>query len=129
MDQSPFDKKLGLTIQHASADQVSGWADVDGNTQPAGLWHGGASATMVETLGSLGAQCHAETLGKVAVGTDLSVSHLRAVRSGTVYGNAHAVHLGRSSAVYEVQLFDDNDQMIASGRITCRLVSRPPADI
>lgn len=124
MDQlnSAFDEKLGLEITKATAEEVRGQAPIAGNTQPAGRWHGGASAAMIETLGSIGASEWAGD-GKVAVGTELSVSHLKGARGDYVQGVANARHLGPTSAVYTVELTDSEDRLIAIGRLTCRLIS------
>lgn len=124
MDQlnSAFDEKLGLEITKATADEVRGQAPIAGNTQPAGRWHGGASAAMIETLGSIGASEWAGD-GKVALGTELSVSHLKGALGDYVQGVANAQHLGSTSAVYTVELTDSEDRLIAIGRLTCRLIS------
>ena len=118
---SPFDTKLGLEITERSAERVCGRAPVAGNTQPYGLWHGGASAVMVETLGSLGGAAHAGA-GRRAVGTELNISHLRSARSGWVHGVATALYLGTTSAVYQVELTDDDGRLLASGRLSCRIL-------
>ncbi len=118
---SPFDDKLGLEITELTAQRVRGRAPVEGNTQPIGLWHGGASATMVETLGSLGASAHAGNDRKT-VGTELNVSHLRSAREGWVHGVATAVHLGATSAVYQIELSDDEGRHLATGRVSCRIL-------
>ncbi len=118
---SPFDAKLGLEISSVSAQRVIGRVPVDGNTQPFGLWHGGASAAVMETLGSLGANAHAGR-GRRAVGAELNVSHLRSVTQGWVHAQATALHLGRTSAVYQIDLRDDEGRLLASGRLSCRLI-------
>ncbi len=118
---SPFDAKLGLELFELTAELVRGRAPVAGNTQPFGLWHGGASATLVESLGSMGAVTHAGP-GRQAVGTELNISHLRSARSGWVNGVARAVHLGRTSAVYQVDLTDDEGRLLATGRLACRIL-------
>ncbi len=118
---SAFDAKVGIVITERSAHRVCGYAPVEGNTQPYGLWHGGATGALVETLGSVAASEHAGP-ARHPVGTELSVSHLRAVRSGRVHGVATALHLGSSSAVYQVNLTDDDGRLIASGRLTCRIL-------
>lgn len=122
---NPLDAKLGVEITGVSPQHVTGRAPVAGNTQPFGWWHGGASGVLVETLGSLGANAHAGD-GQRAVGTELSISHLRSVDSGWVHGEATAVHLGRSSAVYRVDLRDDAGRLIASGRLSCRIIDSAP---
>ncbi len=117
---SPYDSKLGLQVDRVSPELATGSAPVEDNTQPGGLWHGGASATLIETLGSLAASQHAGS--RQAVGTELNVSHLRAVRAGRVHGTATALHLGRTSAVYQVALTDDTGRLIATGRVSCRIL-------
>lgn len=118
---SALDEKLGLEITSATAERVTGRAPVTGNTQPMGLWHGGASAVMVETLGSVAANLHAGD--GAAVGTEINVSHLRPATSGWVHGTAQAIHLGRTSAVYQVDLTDDQGRLIATGRLSCRILA------
>lgn len=117
---SALDEKIGLVLEEVSPERVRGWAPVASNTQAAGLWHGGASAVLVETLASLGALAYSLPL-RVPVGTELSVSHLRAVTSGRVNGLAQPLHLGKSSVCYQV-LLNDAEGLIAVGRLTCRLI-------
>lgn len=121
---SALDHKLGTVLTQVSAQTVCGFAPVQTNTQPAGMWHGGASAALMETLASVGATLHAGPQ-QIAVGTELSLSHLRAVRAGNVYGTATAVHLGRSTATYVIELRDDEGQLVASGRLSCRILAQP----
>ena len=92
---------MGVQIIEASADRVVGTMPVEGNTQPYGLLHGGASAVLAETLGSVGAMLHGGS-SKLAVGVDLNCTHHRGGRSGLVTGVATPVHRGRSTATYEI---------------------------
>ncbi len=117
---SALDEKIGLVLEKISPEEVRGWAPVTSNTQSAGLWHGGASAVLVETLASLGALAYSLPL-RVPVGTELSVSHLRPASTGRVEGVAQPLHLGESSTCYQVQL-SDAAGLIAVGRLTCRLI-------
>lgn len=119
----PLDAKLGLEVASVTANRATGRAPVDGNTQPFGLWHGGATATIMETLGSLAANAHSGP-GRQAVGTELNVSHLRTARQGWVHGEATALHLGRTSAVYSIELRDDDAALLASGRLSCRILDQ-----
>jgi uncharacterized protein (TIGR00369 family) len=121
---SALDAKMGLEVLELTAERVVGRMPVAGNTQPLGLWHGGASCVLVETLGSIGAAAHAQP-DRVAVGVDLNATHHRAVRSGWVTGTATAIRLGRSVASYEVVLVDDADQRVCTARLTCQIVVRP----
>ena len=80
---------------------------VEGNRQPAGLLHGGASVALAETLGSIGASLHAGGPDKMVVGVDINATHHRAAVSGRVTGIARPLNLGRTVASYEVVITDD----------------------
>lgn len=120
---TPLDSKLGLELTVLTPEKVVGSIPVEGNTQPFGLLHGGASALLLESLGSMGAVCHGYP-DQGAVGVDLNITHVRSARSGRVTGTATAVHLGRTSAVYAVEIRDDQGRLLSTGRITCRLVPK-----
>ncbi len=113
-------ERMDIRILEASADRVVGTMPVEGNTQPYGLLHGGASAVLAETLGSVGAMLHGG-IGKIAVGVDLNCTHHRGVRSGLVTGTATPVHRGRSTATYEIVITDEQDRRVCSARLTCLL--------
>lgn len=80
-------ERMDIRILEASADRVVATMPVEGNTQPYGLLHGGASAVLAETLGSIGAMMHGG-INKIAVGVDLNCTHHRGARSGIVTGVA-----------------------------------------
>ncbi|KQX81971.1 hotdog fold thioesterase [Streptomyces sp. Root1310] len=112
--------RMGVEIVEASADRVVGTMPVEGNTQPYGLLHGGASAVLAETLGSVGSMLHGGST-KIAVGVDLNCTHHRGVRSGLVTGVATPVHQGRSTATYEIVISDEEGRRVCTARLTCLL--------
>ncbi|WP_045742645.1 MULTISPECIES: hotdog fold thioesterase [Actinoplanes] len=113
---------MGIVITEATAERVVGTMPVEGNTQPYGLLHGGASCVLAETLGSVGAVLHGQTVDRpFAVGVDINATHHRAARSGLVTGVATPVHRGRAVATYEVVLLDEADERVCTARITCLL--------
>ncbi|MGW3668955.1 PaaI family thioesterase [Streptomyces sp. NPDC005141] len=116
--------RMGVQIVEASADRVVGTMPVEGNTQPYGLLHGGASAVLAETIGSVGAMLHGG-ISKIAVGVDLNCTHHRGVRSGLVTGVATPVHRGRTSATYEIAITDEDGKRVCSARLTCILKDAP----
>jgi 1,4-dihydroxy-2-naphthoyl-CoA hydrolase len=120
-----LNEKVGVTLLEVSAQRVVATMPVEGNTQPFGLLHGGASVVLAETLGSIGSGIHAIALGKNAVGVDINATHHRAATSGTVTGTATAIHLGRSSTAYEVVITDERGKRVCTSRITCALVPLP----
>lgn len=123
MPQGPLIEKMGIEIVEVSAERIVGTMPVEGNQQPYGLLHGGASVVLAETLGSIGSALHAQPLGKLAVGIDINATHHRAARAGVVTGVATPVHLGRSSACFEVVITDERGKRVCTSRITCSLVA------
>jgi uncharacterized protein (TIGR00369 family) len=118
-----LNQKMGVTIIEASAERVVATMPVEGNTQPYGLLHGGASVVLAESLGSLGSAIHAHP-DRISVGVDINATHHRSATSGTVTGVATAVHLGRSSTSYEVVITDERGKRVCTSRITCALLPR-----
>ncbi|WP_019137259.1 PaaI family thioesterase [Cellulomonas massiliensis] len=114
-------ERMGIEIVALSAERAVGTMPVEGNTQPAGLLHGGASAVLAETLGSFAAYQHAGP-GRAAVGIELSATHHRSARSGVVTGTATAVHLGSTLASYEVVVEDSDGRRLCTARLTCMLI-------
>lgn len=117
-------ERLGIELIEAAPDRVVATMPVAGNTQPVGLLHGGATAALAETAGSIGAALHAGR-GRGAAGIELNASHHRAVRSGTVTAVATAVHLGSTTATYAVAVHDDEGTLVCTARLTCMLLDGP----
>lgn len=118
-------ERMGLMIVSADPERVVGTMPVEGNTQPFGLLHGGASCVLAESLGSVGATLHAQRLfGGYAVGVDISATHHRSARTGTVTGVATALHLGGQVASYEIAITNDAGERVCTARLTC-ILRRP----
>lgn len=116
-----LNEKMGIEIVEISPERVVATMPVEGNTQPYGLLHGGASVVLAETLGSIGSALHAMP-EKLSVGVDINATHHRSATSGVVTGTATAIHLGRSSASYEVVVTNEAGKRVCTARITCALM-------
>ncbi|HEY0001141.1 MAG TPA: hotdog fold thioesterase [Actinoplanes sp.] len=115
-------ERMGLKLSEASPERVVGTLPVEGNTQPYGLLHGGASCVLAETLGSVGAVMHGATVDRpFAVGVDINATHHKSARSGEVTGVATPVHRGRTMATYEIVITDESGDRVCTARITCLL--------
>jgi 1,4-dihydroxy-2-naphthoyl-CoA hydrolase len=138
MDQETLDKvaartvaegtlpaRMGIKISSASAARVVATMPVEGNTQPYGLLHGGASCVLAETIGSLGAFLHAGA-GRMVVGIEISASHHRSVRDGDVTAVATLVHGGRTLATYDVIVTDAGGHRVCTARLTCLIRDQIP---
>ena len=118
-------ERMGMELLEVGADRTVARMPVAGNTQPYGLLHGGASAALAETVGSVASARHAAP-DRIAVGVDLSATHHRAVREGWVTAVATPLSLGRSIACYEIVITDDEGRRVCTARLTCALRERPP---
>ncbi|MGH3362778.1 MAG: hotdog fold thioesterase [Nocardioides sp.] len=116
-----LNEKMGVELVEVSSERVVGTMPVEGNTQPYGLLHGGASVALAETLGSIGSALHASP-DRLSVGVDINATHHRAATTGTVTGVATAIHLGRTTASYEVVISDERGKRVCTSRITCALI-------
>ena len=117
--------KMGIEITEISADRIVATMPVEGNTQPYGLLHGGASVVLAETLGSIGSALHAGA-DRIVVGTDINATHHRAARSGVVTGVATPLSLGNTLCSWQIVVTDEDDRLVCTSRITCLVRQAPP---
>ena len=78
--------RMGIKIIEASPERIVGTMPVEGNTQPYGLLHGGASCVLAESLGSLGSALHAGP-DRVTVGIEINATHHRGASGGEAAGS------------------------------------------
>ena len=119
-----LDNKLGIVVLEESAQRVVATMPVHGNTQSFGLLHGGASMAFGEALGSWAAVIHASSLGKMAVGLDISGTHHRGVRGGIVTGVATAIHLGKTVTSHDVVMTNEAGERLCTVRITNLIIDK-----
>jgi len=113
-----YDKVMGLTFTRATPDEfVSELAVDDQHLQPYGLVHGGVYAGMIETSCSTAAALNVFAEGKSTVGLENATSFLRAARSGKLTCTARPLFRGRRSHVWEAEILDDRDRLVARGRV------------
>lgn len=116
---------LGIVFTEIGDDYLRATMPVDARTrQPYGLLHGGASALLAETLGSTAGMLAAPE-GKGCVGIEINANHLRGVREGTVTGTARALHVGRSTQVWEIRIEDGAGRLVCVSRLTLAVVPLP----
>ncbi|WP_209324839.1 PaaI family thioesterase [Brevibacterium renqingii] len=108
--------KMGIEFVELGHGHLTATAPVQGNTQPMGLFHGGAHVVLAESLASM----HSYLLsgGKGVVGVDLNATHLRATREGVVTGRAEVLHQGRTIVSHEVRMTDASERLLSIVRIT-----------
>ncbi len=104
-------EKMGIELVSASRERVVATMPVVGNTQPYGLLHGGASAVLAESLGSI----H----GALVVGVDLNCTHHRSATEGTVTAESTILSAGRTVVSTEIRITDDAGRPVCTARLTC----------
>lgn len=116
---------LGIEFTNFGDNFLEASMPVDQNTiQPLGMLNGGASLAMIECLGSMAANMALDREKFVAVGQTVSASHFKSAYLGdTVTAKAQPVHIGRSSQVWEVIIFDGKQVPICKGNITMAVIS------
>jgi 1,4-dihydroxy-2-naphthoyl-CoA hydrolase len=119
--------RMGIRIIEASPKRVVGTMPVEGNTQPYGILHGGASCVLAESLGSLGAALQAGP-GRITVGIEVNATHHRSVRSGLVTGVATLAHGGRTMATYDIVISDEDGRRVCTARLSCLHRDAVPGD-
>jgi 1,4-dihydroxy-2-naphthoyl-CoA hydrolase len=119
-------ERMGITLVSASIDSaglatISATMPVEGNTQPYGLLHGGASAVLAETLGSIASGITAFNRigeGTLVVGIDLNCTHHKAARDGVVTGIAQMISAGNTILSSEIVITDAQGERISTSRLT-----------
>jgi uncharacterized protein (TIGR00369 family) len=115
---SPLDDKLGIRIVDYDPDRLVATMPVQGNEQPYGLLHGGATCALVETVGSWAAALHVGP-GRQVVGIELNASYLRSATEGLVTAVCTPVRRGRTLATFLVEVSDEQGRATATARLTC----------
>lgn len=115
---------LGMLVTEIGDDYLRGTMPVDARTrQPFGLLHGGASVALAESLGSLAGNLCLE-VSEMAVGLDINANHVRAVTAGVVTGTARALHVGRTTQIWEIRIEDERARLVCISRLTLAVVPR-----
>lgn len=117
---------LGIEFTEVGDDHLTARMPVNERTkQPFGLLHGGASAALAETLGSVASVlCIADLTTHQPVGVDLNCTHLKSTTQGYVHGTVRAVRVGRRLHVWDIRIQDDAGNDVCISRLTVMIVER-----
>lgn len=113
---------LGIEFTASGENWLEARMPVDHRThQPMGLLHGGASALLAETLGSVAGNLCVEK-GQACVGLEINANHLRSVREGWVYGRVEPIHVGRSTQVWDIKIRNEAQKLVCISRLTLAVI-------
>lgn len=125
MERGGVTKDLGMEFVTLEPDEVVATMPVDArHHQPLGFLHGGVSVTLAESVATIGGWLNCAP-GKGAFGSEISASHLRPKRSGTLTAVGRPLHRGRSSQVWQVEIRDEEDKPVCVSRCTLAVVDAP----
>jgi 1,4-dihydroxy-2-naphthoyl-CoA hydrolase len=116
---------LGIEIVEIGDDFIKAKMPVDERTkQPYGLLHGGASVALAETIGSYGSHLVVDNNSFLAVGLEINANHIRKVSEGFVIGIAKPIHLGKTTHIWGIDVFDEKERLICICRLTVAIILR-----
>jgi 1,4-dihydroxy-2-naphthoyl-CoA hydrolase len=116
---------IGIEFTEIGENYLKAKMPVDDRTrQPYGLLHGGASAALAETLGSVASAFVIDPARFFCVGLEINANHIRGVKEGHVHGTALPLHLGSSTHVWDIKILDDQDKLVCVSRLTVAILKR-----
>lgn len=92
--------------------------------QPYGVLHGGATAALAESVGSAASALHIDRETQQVYGIEISCNHLRSIGEGKVIATAKAIHLGRSTHLWEIAVRDQDGKLISHCKLTNMVVTK-----
>lgn len=125
MSEGTLMKQLGIVFSEIGPDYLCGSMPVDHRTkQPAGLLHGGASAALAETLGSMGSMSIVNLEKQAIVGIEINANHIRSAKAGFVHGKASLIMRSRKLHVWEIRISNDAGNLICLSRLTIMVLDK-----
>jgi 1,4-dihydroxy-2-naphthoyl-CoA hydrolase len=126
MSKNTLMEILDMKCIEVGEDYIIATMPVDHRThQPMGLLHGGASAALIESIGSMGSSLILDLQKEVPVGVEINANHVGGLKSGLVRGVGKIVHAGKRTHVWQVDIYDDaTNKLICTGRLTVMVVPR-----
>lgn len=125
LNKNTLNENLGIEFTELTEDSVTAKMPVDSRTvQPFRILHGGASAALAETLGSVAAMMCLDVEKQIPVGLELNINHLRSESSGFITGTCKPIHVGKSTHVWSIEIKNEAGKMVAISRLTTMVLDR-----
>ena len=116
---------LGIEFTEIGEDYIEAKMPVDHRTkQPIGLLHGGASAALAESLGSIAATLQIDMTKQTVAGLEINANHLGSVKEGFIIGRVTPIHIGRSTHVWNIEIKSETGKKVAVSRITIAILDK-----
>ncbi len=116
---------LDITFTNVSENTIEATMPVDHRTvQPMGLLHGGASVVLAETLGSIAANYMLDDKNSYCVGLEVNANHIKSVKHGVITGITQPLHIGKSTQIWEIKIYDEQKSLVCVSRITMAVIRK-----
>jgi len=116
---------LGIQFTEVGDDFLKATMPANARTkQPLGIVHGGANVVLAETIASTGANAIIDIEQFYCVGLEINANHIRPVSDGLITGVARAIHIGRTTQVWLIDLYNDVGKQTCVSRMTASVVKR-----
>ncbi len=116
---------IGIEWVEVGENFIKAKMPVDQRTnQPYGLLHGGASCVLAETLGSVASAMVIDHSKFYCVGLEINANHVRGVREGYVTGVAAPLHLGNTTHIWDIKIYDEKEKLVCVSRLTVAILTR-----
>jgi len=116
---------VGIEWLEVGENYLKATMPVDHRTrQPYGFLHGGASATLAETLGSVGAAMVVDLNQYICVGLEINANHLRSATEGKVTGIAMPIHIGSTTQVWDIKIYNEKEKLVCISRLTVAVLKK-----
>lgn len=126
LGEATMGEYIGITFSELGPDYLKATMPVDHRTkQPYGLLHGGASCVLAETLGSIACAMVIDPEKFICVGLEINANHIRSAREGFVTGVVKPLHIGTSTHVWDIKIYDDGGKLICVSRLTVAILKKP----
>ena len=124
-NQDTLVSHLGIAITAFGENFLEGTMPVDSRTvQPFRLLHGGASCVLAESLGSIAANLTLTDSDSMAVGQHIEATHLKSASKGLVRGRATAIHIGKSSQMWRIEIFSEDNKLLCDSKLLMAIVKK-----
>jgi 1,4-dihydroxy-2-naphthoyl-CoA hydrolase len=125
LGKDTMSEHIGMEFIEIGENYLKGRMPVDQRTtQPYGFLHGGASCVLAETLGSMGSALVIDRSAFICVGLEINANHIRTVTQGFVTGIATSLHLGKSTHVWDIKIYDEREKLVCVSRLTVAVVPK-----
>ncbi len=125
IEKNSMGEFLGIKWVEIGDDFIKATMPVEDRTrQPYGLLHGGASCTLAESIGSIASALVVDHEKFACVGLEINANHVKSAMNGLVTGIARPLHLGGSTHVWDIRIYNDTQQLVCVSRLTVAVIAR-----